>query len=117
MHRAVEHLGQVGIGLQHGGDIDAAPIGQDQLLAAAVERHARLDHQVLAAAAFLRMLDHLQPADRPGAVQHLVVQVAQAAMVILLVGEVPRDQELAVEVIVPDGRVQPAGKAGFQGLV
>ena len=58
-------------------------------------------------------VDDLQPAHRAGAVQQRVVHLAMAAVVVLLVDEVARDQQLAVEVGVAPRLVQPAGQAGF----
>jgi hypothetical protein len=110
--RAVERSDEIGVGVQQLRDRDRHLGGDDDLLPAAVERDPCFEHREFGAASVGRMLDHLQSADRAGAVERRVEQLALGHVIDLLVLEIAREQQLAVEIGVPARLVEAAGYAG-----
>jgi hypothetical protein len=107
-----------------GGNVAAGPLlldqvaeghhlgmGHDDLVAAAIERVARLDDDELVAAVGVGVLVDVQTADDAGPVQVAVMAAVLAEEVRLLVGEVALEQQLAGEVRVAGELGGPAARA------
>ena len=86
------------------------------VLAAAIDRAAGLQHHQAIAAGRVRMLHEIEPADDAGAMQPLVMQPKFLADIGLLVGEVALHQQLSGEVVVAHGMARFAIVAAERSL-
>ena len=98
-------------------EVEALLLAHDDLVPAAVERRSRLDaHEPVATTRRLVLL-HAQPADHSPAVQLTVVMPVLVDEVVLLVGEVALEQQLAREVVVAGERADVARRTELRIVV
>jgi hypothetical protein len=83
-------------------------VPDEDLVPAAIDRRPGLDHHETVATGWLRVLLHREAADNSPAVQALVVVPQLVAVILLFLGEVALDQQLAGEVVIAGERAQRA---------
>ncbi|MCZ7640212.1 MAG: hypothetical protein M5U12_31660 [Verrucomicrobia bacterium] len=88
-------------GGEGGAEVEELLAGDTDFAAAAIDGIAGFDDDVLGAAGGVGVLLDAEPADDAPAVELLVVPAVLADEVALLVGEIARNDEFAVEVVVP----------------
>ena len=98
-------------------NVDALFFGDDDVMAAAIDRRSGLHADKAVAASFVGMRLDFQTADDAPAVQQLLVVAQLFHVETGFIGEIPLDQELAGEIIVAREWPVIAGRASKLGTV